>query len=65
MVRHVKESIKDDSGRDWEPEEEDNDDSDDSELSGLGDPDEDNFSDGDDYADPTIAQMIEIKKNAN
>jgi len=48
-----------DSSIDWELEEEDSDDSDDSELSGFGDPDEDNFSDEDDYVDPIIAQMFE------
>ena len=43
----------------WEPEEEDSDENDDSEVSGFGDPDEDNFSNENDYVDPIITQMFE------
>ena len=69
VARYVRKSIRGDSDSDWKPEEEGSDgrdDNDDSELSGFGDLDEDNFSDGDNYVDPTIVQMFENrKKNAN
>ena len=42
--------------------EEDGDNNDYSELSGFGDHDENNFSDGDDYVDSIIAQMFENRK---
>ena len=65
MARHVRKAIIGDSSSYYEPEEsDDSDDNDDrdSELSMFGDPDDDNFSHGDDYYDSTIAQMFENRR---